>query len=142
MEFADFECPYCVRIVSSLKRLEETYGDNVRLVFRQFPLSSIHRHAQKAAEASLCADEQGKFWEMHDVMFEEQGTLGLTDLKEKAARLGLDSERFDACLDSSKYAARVAADFDAARRLGLTGTPAMFINGRFLSGAQPYELIA
>jgi predicted DsbA family dithiol-disulfide isomerase len=68
--------------------------------------------------------------------------LGLEELKEKAVRLGMDSEQFDACLDSGKYAAQVAADFDAARRLGLTGTPAMFINGRFLSGAQPYELIA
>jgi protein-disulfide isomerase len=142
VEFADFECPYCVRIVPSLERLEETYGDKVRVVFRQFPLSSIHRHAQKAAEASLCADEQDKFWGMHDVMFEEQGALGLEELKEKAVRLGMDSEQFDACLDSGKYAAQVAADFDAARRLGLTGTPAMFINGRFLSGAQPYELIA
>jgi protein-disulfide isomerase len=142
VEFADFECPYCVRIVPSLERLEETYGDKVRLVFRQFPLNNIHRYAQKAAEASLCADEQNRFWEMHDVMFEEQGALGLDELKEKAVRLGMDSQQFDACLDSSKYADQVAADFDAARRLGLTGTPAMFINGRFLSGAQPYELIA
>jgi protein-disulfide isomerase len=142
VEFADFECPYCVQIVPSLKRLEETYGDKVRMVFRQFPLRSIHRHAQDAAEASLCAYEQNKFWEMHDVMFEEQRALGLEQLKEKAVRLGLDAEEFNVCLDSNKYADQVAADFDAARRLGLTGTPAMFINGRFLSGAQPYELIA
>ena len=142
VEFADFECPYCSRILPSLERLEETYGDKVRLVFRQFPLSNIHRHAQNAAEASLCANEQNKFWEMHDVMFEEQRALGLEELKEKAVRLGLHTEEFNACLDSNKYADQVAADFDDARRLGLTGTPAMFINGRFLSGAQPYELIA
>jgi protein-disulfide isomerase len=142
VEFADFECPYCLQILPSLVRLEETYGDNVRMVFRQFPLSNIHRHAQDAAEASLCAYEQNKFWEMHDIMFEEQSALGIEALKEKAARLGLDSEQFDTCLDSNQYADQVAADFDAARRLGLTGTPAMFINGRFLSGAQPYDLIA
>ncbi len=141
VEFADFECPYCRQILPSLARLEETYGDKVRLVFRQFPLNSIHRHAQKAAEASLCAHEQDRFWAMHDAMFGEPPALGLQDLKEKAARVAMDVQQFDECLDSGKYAAEVAADLDAALRLGLTGTPAFFINGRFLSGAQPYETI-
>ncbi len=142
VEFADFECPYCVQVLPTLARLQATYRDEVRLVFRQFPLRSIHRFAQQAAEASLCAWEQDKFWEMHDVMFANQRALGRADLKATAAQLGLDSTQFNACFDSGKFADRVAADFDAARRLGLTGTPAFFINGRFLSGAQPYEAIA
>jgi len=142
VEFADFQCPYCRQILPSLARLEETYRDKVRLVFRQFPLNSIHRYAQRAAEAALCAHEQGRFWAMHDAMFEEPPALGLEDLKEKAARVAMDVQQFDVCLESGKYAAEVAADLDAARRLGLTGTPAFFINGRFLSGAQPYETIA
>ncbi|HSM17030.1 MAG TPA: thioredoxin domain-containing protein [Gemmatimonadales bacterium] len=142
VEFADFECPYCRQVLPSLARLQETYGDNVRLVFRQFPLNSIHRYAQKAAEAALCAHEQDRFWAMHDALFEEPPALRLEDLKEKAARVALDVQQFDECLDSGKYAAEVAADLDAARRLGLTGTPAFFINGRFLSGAQPYQTIA
>ena len=141
VEFSDFECPYCSRVNPSLQQVIDTYGDKVRLVFRQFPLN-IHANAQKAAEASLCADEQGKFWEMHDLMFKEQRSLGADQLKEKAARLGLDAAAFNECLDSSRHADAVAADLEAGSRVGVTGTPALFINGRFLSGAQPFNEIA
>lgn len=137
VEFSDFECPYCSRVNPSIQEVMDTYGNKVRVVFRQFPLN-IHANAQKAAEASLCADEQGKFWEMHDVMFKEQRSLGTDQLKEKAARLGLDATAFNECLDSSRHAEAVAADLEAGSRLGVTGTPALFINGRFLSGAQPF----
>ena len=141
VEFSDFECPYCSRVNPALKEVMDTYDQKVRLVFRQFPLN-IHANAQKAAEASLCAEEQGKFWEMHDVMFKEQRSLGTDQLKEKAARLGLDATAFNECLDSSRFAEAVAADLEAGSQAGVTGTPALFVNGRFLSGAQPFAEIA
>jgi protein-disulfide isomerase len=142
VEFSDFECPYCSRVVPTIEQILENYGDQVRVVFRQFPLNNIHPNAQKAAEASLCANDQGKFWEMHDLMFKEQRSLELEQLKEKAARLELDVEAFNECLDSSQHADAVMSDLEAASQIGVTGTPALFINGRFLSGAQPYEQLA
>jgi protein-disulfide isomerase len=142
VEFSDFECPYCLRIHPTLKQVMENYEGQVRLVFRQFPLNNIHPSAQKAAEASLCADEQGSFWEMHDAMFDNPSHLHIADLKRYAAEIGLEEETFATCLDSGKYAATVTADLNAGRTLGVTGTPALFINGRFLSGAQPYNVIS
>jgi len=141
VEFSDFQCPYCSRVVPSIDQALETYGDQVRLVYRQFPLN-IHPNAQKAAEASLCANDQGKFWELHDAMFANQRELGVDQLKSKAVGLGLDAETFNACLDSGKYAAKVAADVAAGAANGVNGTPAMFVNGRFLNGAVPFEQIA
>ncbi len=141
VEFSDFQCPYCQRLAPTLDQVMEEYGDRVELVFRQFPLD-IHAEAQKAAEASLCAGDQGKFWEMHDRMFEDIRALGVDQLKASAAGLGLDTDKFGECLDSGKYEDQVKADLVAGQRAGVTGTPTFFINGRFLSGAQPYEAIA
>ena len=140
VEFSDFQCPYCQRLAPTLDKVVENYGDRVRLVFRQFPLP-IHAEAQKAAEASLCAADSGKFWEMHDKMFENIQALSVEQLKATAVSLGLDGEAFGACLDSGKHATRVADDLEAGRSAGVTGTPAMFVNGRFVSGAVPYEQI-
>lgn len=142
VEFSDFQCPYCSRIVPTLKKVTEAYGDEVRLVFRQFPLRSIHPQAQKAAEASLCALDQGKFWEMHDALFESQRALQIADLKAAAADLGLEAAAFDECLDGDRYSEQVATDLSDGVAAGVTGTPAIFINGRFMSGAQPYDAIA
>jgi predicted DsbA family dithiol-disulfide isomerase len=142
VEFSDFQCPFCSRVEPTLTQIEQKYGDKIRVVFRQFPLTSIHPMAQKAAEASLCANEQGKFWQMHDAMFSDQEKLEVPDLKAKAGKLGLDQAKFDQCLDSSKYAARITEDTKAGSQAGVTGTPAFFINGRSLSGAQPYEALA
>ena len=139
VEFSDFECPYCSRVNPTLDQVVDRYGDKVRLVFRQFPLSRIHPNAQKAAEASLCAGEQGKFWQMHDVMFRDQRNLGVAALREKAATVDVEMDPFNECLDSDRYADAVAADLEEGATLGVTGTPAIFINGRFLSGAQPFE---
>jgi protein-disulfide isomerase len=141
IEFSDFECPFCNRVVPSVDEAVRTYGDQLRVVFRQFPLN-IHPNAQKAAEASLCADEQGKFWQMHDLMFSDQKKLGVTDLKAKAGSLGVDQARFDQCLDGGKFTAKVAADMAEGQKAGVTGTPALFINGRAISGAVPFGDLA
>ena len=139
VEFSDCQCPYCARVNPTLKQVEDKYGDKVRVVFRDFPLVQIHKDAAKAAEAGECAHEQGKFWEMHDRLFADQSKLQVEALKQKATEIGLDAEKFNQCLDSSKYAAEVQKDVDEGARYGVTGTPAFFINGRMLGGAQPVE---
>lgn len=141
VEFSDFECPFCGRVVPTLERVKKEYEGKVRLVFRQFPLT-IHPTAFKAAEASLCANDQGKFWEMHDAMFADQKGLSVDGLKAKAAGIELDAELFNECLDSGQHEAQVRADLDAGQAAGVSGTPAMFINGRFVSGAVPFENLA
>ncbi len=142
VEFSDFECPFCVRVLPTLEQVQATYGDQVRIVYRQFPLNAIHPNAQLSAEASLCADAQGKFWEMHDAIFEARGKADADGLKSMAGDLGLDSEVFAGCLDSREFRGQVAADLEAGRQAGVTGTPALFINGRFLSGAQPFGVVS
>jgi protein-disulfide isomerase len=137
VEFSDFECPYCGGLFPTLKQVEKEYGDRVRLVYRQFPLTNIHPYAQKAAEASLCANDQKHFWEFHDSMFGNQRELSIADLKQRAVDLKLDSGMFNQCLDSGKHAAAVQKDLQEGARAGVTGTPALFINGRLLSGNQP-----
>ena len=136
VEFSDFQCPYCARLIPTLEEVKKKYGDKVRIVFQQYPLA-FHQFAQKAAEASLCAHEQGKFWELHDAMFQNQQNLAVEQLKAKATELGMNADQFNACLDQGKFASQVAADLEAGTKAGVNGTPAMFINGRFLSGAQP-----
>ncbi|HVT57796.1 MAG TPA: thioredoxin domain-containing protein [Thermoanaerobaculia bacterium] len=129
VEFSDFQCPYCASLRPTLEQVVARYGDKVRLVFRQFPLPQ-HGNAAKAAEAALCANEQGKFWPMHDALFGDQSKLDVASLKSKAAALGLDGQSFDACLDSGKEAAAVRGDFKAGEQAGVPGTPALFVNGR------------
>lgn len=138
VEFSEFECPFCARVNPTLDQIRSTYGEKVRIVFRHLPLP-MHPHALKAAEAALCAEEEGKFWEMHDAMFADQRNLGIDALKAKAATLGLDAARFDECLASGRHAARVQADLAEGQQVGANGTPTFFINGRYLSGAQPFE---
>lgn len=138
IEFSDFQCPYCARAEPTVKQVIEEYGDQVRLVYRDFPLS-IHSNAQKAAEAGECAYDQGMFWEMHDKMFENQGSLGTASLKGYAEELGMDTAEFNDCLDSGKHEDEVKEDFADGVDAGVTGTPAFFINGIKLSGAQPFS---
>ena len=143
VEFSDFQCPFCARFYPTLHRLADTYGDKLRIVYRQYPIASLHANAIKAAEASLCANDQGKFWEAHDLMFQEQNRLTVRELKVMASRLGMNQEQFDRCLDTGKYTEKVQGDIAAAGRVGATGTPALFVNGIPIEGgAVPYETVA
>jgi protein-disulfide isomerase len=138
VEFSDFQCPYCSRANESVAQVMKAYPNQVRLVFRHFPLE-FHQNAPKAAEAALCAQDQGKFWEMHDTLFANQKALEVPALKGYAKQLGLDTAKFDKCLDSGEKASIVATDMADGKKVGVNGTPAFFINGILLSGAQPFE---
>jgi protein-disulfide isomerase len=142
VEFSDFQCPFCRSVSPTLKKVRETYGDKVRIVWKDYPLTQIHPEAFKAGEAAHCAGEQGKFWEYHDRLFANQQALQPTDLKKYAADLGLDSAKFNACVDASKYGDRVREGVAQGTSLGVNSTPTVYINGRLLSGAQPYETFA
>jgi protein-disulfide isomerase len=138
VEFSDFQCPYCQAAFSTVDQLMQQYAGKVKLVFRQFPLP-IHNQAEKAAEASLCAADQNKFWEYHDLLFRNQKKLDVSDLKAHAASAGLDATKFAQCLDSGEKKKQVDADLEAGQAAGVNGTPAFFINGVFLNGALPIE---
>jgi protein-disulfide isomerase len=140
--FSDFECPYCQGVANTLAQVKKEYGDKVRLVFRQFPLIQIHPNAMKAAEASLCAADQGKFWEMHDEMFKDGERLVPAELSRRAKSIGLDPAAFDTCLSSRKHQDRIKTEIEAARALGVSSTPTMFINGRPIRGAIPFADIS
>jgi protein-disulfide isomerase len=140
IEFSDFQCPFCQRVAPTLKKIRDTYGDKVRIVWKDFPLTQIHPQAFKAGEAAHCAGDQGKYWEYHDRLFANQQQLQPDELKKHAADLGLNATAFNACLDSSKYGERVRDGVAQGTRLGVNSTPTIYINGRMLSGAQPYEM--
>jgi protein-disulfide isomerase len=137
VEFADFQCPYCEQSTSILKALQAKYGDQLRLVFRHLPLVDIHPNALVAARAAVCADQQGKFWPMHDAMFGDQDALDPAALSKTARRLGLDTRRYAACLDADATTRLVNADANAAFELDLSSTPSFLVNGRLLVGSAP-----
>ena len=141
VEFSDFQCPFCKRFRDqTFDQIKSKYIDTfkVKFVYKDFPLS-IHPDAENAALAAECADEQGKFWEYHDIIFENQGALDINSLKQHAVTLGLNEEQFNECLDSKKYLDEVNEDLNEGSSNGITGTPGFFINGRLLSGAQPFS---
>jgi len=119
-------------------KVRETYGNKVRIVFKDFPLPN-HANAFKAAEAAHCAGEQGKYWEMHDRMFGDQRALEVAALKQSAAGLGLDAAKFGQCLDAGKFADEIREDMALGEKMGVNSTPTIYINGRALIGAQPFE---
>ena len=158
IEFSDFECPFCgaaegtnEEAISYLKskdpsweapmpKLKELIAQGkVILIYKHFPLTNLHKYSWKAAEASECARDQGKFWEYHDLLFKHQNALDLTSLKSYATYLALDTGKFNSCLDKDEKYDAVKKDFDEGVKLGVTGVPAFFINGEMLSGAQPFE---
>ena len=141
IEFSDYECPFCGKYFQqTYPQIVKEYVDTgkVKIVFRDFPLS-FHANAQKAGEAAECAGEQRKYWEMHDKLFKNQNALEINSLKRYAKELGLNTKTFDDCLDSGKMASEVQKDFEDGQDAGVSGTPAFFINGIPLTGAQPFE---
>jgi protein-disulfide isomerase len=139
IEFSDFQCPFCLRADPTVQQVLKTYGDRIRFVYRHYPLPG-HPNARPAAEASACAGEQGKFWPYHDLLFANPSKLSDADLKQHAAQLGLDLTKFASCVDTHKFKPKVDADLHAGEEAGVNGTPAFFINGRPISGAQPFEV--
>ena len=155
VEFSDYQCPFCRRSYTQVfPLLKENFINTgkVKFIFRDFPLSSIHPGAVIASQAAECADDEGKYWEMHDKMFDEQNKLGtgtvpitLDDLKKWANELGLDIIKFNSCLDTQKYLKEVEKDFTDGASYGVQGTPAYFIGNdkegyKIISGAQPYQV--
>ncbi|MBB85381.1 MAG: hypothetical protein CL931_16350 [Deltaproteobacteria bacterium] len=138
VEWSDFQCPFCNRVSPTLAQIEAEYGDQVRLVFKHLPLS-IHPQAPQAHAASEAAHRQGKFWEMHDRIFANQRDLSVATLEGHAEAIGLDMDQYAKDIADASLKKRIDDDMKQAAELNVTGTPAFFINGRFLSGAQPFE---
>jgi protein-disulfide isomerase len=140
VEFSDFSCPFCRKSEAILSELLAKYPDQVKIGYRDFPLRQIHPQAQLAAEASRCAGEQGKYWEYHDLLFANGDKLGRDDLLADARTLKLDDQKFDACLSSGRFKPEIEQDLQLGTRLGVVSTPAFFVNGVFLDGAQSLEV--
>jgi protein-disulfide isomerase len=138
IEFSDFQCPYCLQAKTTVDRVLAAYGDRIRFVYRHYPLPNPP-DAVPAARASMCAAEQDRFWPFYDHLFANQDQLSADALKQHAVTLGLEAAAFNTCFESDKYRDEIQADMAAAEEAGVTGTPAFFINGRPLGGAQPYE---
>ena len=142
-EFSDYQCPFCGRFYTdTLPLIEENYvkTGKVRLVFKDFPLESIHPEALPAAIAARCAGDQDKFWEMHDKLFENQRVLGNSNYKQWAQEFGLDAGEFADCIDSKKYLSAVRKDLVEGQQNGIQGTPGFVVAGRLISGAQPFSV--
>ncbi len=137
VEFADFECPYCQESYSVIRSLAATYGDRIYYVFRYYPVLELHEHAEAAAEAAACAEQQGKFWAYHDRLFQNQDHLEAADLRTYASTVGLDLTAYDQCVSGGQVKATVGQDVSDATALGVRGTPTWFINGYKVEGAIP-----
>lgn len=139
VKFEDFHCPFCRRVQSTLNELQSRYGERIRIAHIDFPLDSLHPVARKSHEAARCAGEQGHFWEYHDALYRAKPATTEEELAEQARQVGLDLKAFNECYESGRFQAVVRRDVEQGLGLGLTGTPAFFINGRLLSGAQPLQ---
>ncbi|HLC67299.1 MAG TPA: DsbA family protein [archaeon] len=140
LEYSDFQCPFCGQAEPTIKQILDKYPNDVRVIYKHFPLSQIHPYSEKAAEAAECAADQGKFWEMHDIMFANQNNLYTNSLKQYAKDIGLNTDDFNSCLDSGAMKPRVDNDLRDGGEAGVRGTPAFFVNGRLISGAQPFSV--
>ncbi|RMF95585.1 MAG: hypothetical protein D6734_05320 [Candidatus Schekmanbacteria bacterium] len=142
VEYSDFQCYYCAKVQPAVKKILDNYKDKIKLVFMQYPLTGIHPNALIAAKASLAAQKQGKFWELHDLMFKNQRNLSEKDLIKYAEKIGLDVELFKKDLKDKKIEAKVMADIAQGRKLGIRGTPTFFIGDTKIVGAVPYEKLS
>ncbi len=139
VEFSDFHCPFCRTVQPTLLQLLDRYKGKVKVVYRDLPLDSLHPNARRASEAARCAGEQSKFWEYHDLLYAGGTDVSDATLSGHAAKIGLDAPAFTACLASGKFRSGIQKDIEEAGKLGLQATPAFFVNGRLVSGAQPLE---
>ena len=139
VEYSDFQCPVCGRAYPINKAIVNEYGQRIKFVYKHFPIRSIHPFAQKAAEASECANDQGKFWEMHDRMFENNEALDVSSLKQYAADIGLDTSKFNQCLDSGAKAGLVNDELGEGTALGVDATPTFWVNGKWYRGLLNYD---
>jgi protein-disulfide isomerase len=135
VEFSDFQCPYCQRSQEQLREVQKQYGEKVRIVFKQFPLEDMHEHARFAAEASLCANDQKKFWALHDWMFNNVQKLNQDAVVAAAPSLGMDAAALSKCIETHQHAKDVDADIALGNDLGVGGTPTFFINGRMMQAS-------
>ena len=140
VKFEDYQCPFCKQVQPIFQELLSRYNGKIRLVHKDLPLDSIHPQSRQAAEAARCADEQGKFWSYHDVLYANSSNASQENLKSYAKEVGLDVNAFERCLGSGKFRAVVQRDLMDGAQLGVTGTPTFFINGREISGNQPLEI--
>ena len=139
VEYGDYECPYCGQAYPIVHQVQKALGIRLRFVFRNFPLAEMHPHAERAAEAAEAAAAQGKFWEMHDLLYEHQKALDDAHLAEYAKRLGLDVDRVERELEAGTHTKRVRSDFHSGVRSGVNGTPTFFVNGRRLDGPWDFD---
>lgn len=139
VEYGDYQCPHCGRAYPIVKRVQKHFGKRLRFVFRNFPLNEIHPYAETAAETAEFAAAAGKYWEMHDALFENQSRFGPSFFPELAQKLGLDAAALQGALAEGRYRAHVKSDFMSGARSGVNGTPTFFINGQRLDGSWEYE---
>ena len=139
VEYGDYECPYCGNAYPIIKRIQSEMGDRLRFVFRNFPLNTVHAHAGVAAQAAEAAAAQGKFWEMHDLLYEHQHDLADADMVRYALKIGLEVYRFESDLSGETFSRRVSEDFRGGVRSGVNGTPTFFINGARYDGPHDYD---
>ncbi len=141
VEFSDFQCPFCSKVNDTLYEISQMYGDKIKVVYKHFPLDSIHPVAQSAARATVCAQQQGmdKFWALHNKLFENYRSLSAGRVKDFAKEIGVNTDKFNQCLTDPEVAERVQSDMSQGLALGVESTPAFFINGRFIKGALPLE---
>jgi protein-disulfide isomerase len=138
VEYGDFQCPFCLRSRPTIKQVMDTYPEQVRIVYKHFPLS-FHREAMNAHRAAEAAREQGKFWELHDRVFQTPSDLTAETMRKHAEALGLDLAKYDEAVKSERVQKRIEADQEEGRKVGVRGTPAFFVNGKYIAGAQPFD---
>jgi protein-disulfide isomerase len=139
LEYGDYECPYCGKAYPSVRRVQRQFGERLRFVFRNFPLNTIHEHASQAAQAAEAAGAQGRFWQMHDLLYENQEKLADVDLRQYALKVGLEIYRFEADMAGEVHAKKVRDDFRGGVRSGVNGTPTFFVNGYRFNDVVNYE---
>ncbi len=141
VEYGDYECPHCGKAALVVLQLQQEFGDRMKFAFRHFPLAKMHPHARKAAMTAEAAGKQGKFWEMHELLFKNAAALDTQHLLEYAVQLGLDADAVESEINSDEFAARIQQDVASGVRSGVNGTPTFFVNGTRINGGYAIETL-